>query len=124
MEYLRGKVNNIQYVIPQDGLVKVENKEILVLWDGANAGEIIYSKKGYLSSTMAIIEPLNHTIQKEFLYFLLKNHEKKLKDFAGGTTIPHLDPDVLLHSSFFILHSFINSSNRHRRFSHPQNGIN
>src|SRR5690554_3672809 len=50
MEYLRGKLTIPSYVLPQENLIEVENDELLILWDGANAGEVMKSKKGVLSS--------------------------------------------------------------------------
>lgn len=102
MDYLRGRDKDIKYVDENDSLIFVQEKDILVLWDGANAGEIMLAKAGFLSSTMAKISSKTDKIENQFLFYLLKNFETTLKDFSGGTTIPHLDPEILLHSSFFI----------------------
>lgn len=102
MDYLRGRDKDVKYADYNESLVLVKESEILILWDGANAGEIMQSKTGFLSSTMARITSINNNLTNCFLFYLLKNFESVLKDFAGGTTIPHLDPHVLLHSSFFI----------------------
>jgi restriction endonuclease S subunit len=102
MDYLRGRDKDVKYVDFDENLVPVKENEILILWDGANAGEIMESKVGFLSSTMAKISSKNEKLANHYLFYQLKNFEKVLKDFAGGTTIPHLDPQVLLHSSFFI----------------------
>ncbi len=98
MDILRDKSSNINYVENSDGLLMVREGDILVLWDGANAGEIIKAKDGYLSSTMAVLKPKNKKFRKPYLYYLLKSKERSLKDFAGGTTIPHLDPQSLIYS--------------------------
>ena len=98
MDILRDKSSNINYVENSDGLLMVREGDILVLWDGANAGEIIKAKDGYLSSTMAVLKPKNKKFRKPYLYYLLKSRERSLKDFAGGTTIPHLDPQSLIYS--------------------------
>ncbi len=101
MDYLRGKAEVIQYVEPNEELKLVENDEILVLWDGANAGEILKSKKGYISSTMAAIEPDEKYFIKDFFYYFLKSLEKDLKQLSTGTTIPHLNQDYLFGSHFY-----------------------
>lgn len=101
MDYLRGKAEVIQYVEPNEELKLVENDEILILWDGANAGEILKSKKGYISSTMAVIEPDEKYFIKDFFYYFLKSHEKDLKQLSTGTTIPHLNQDYLFGSHFY-----------------------
>ncbi|NLK81426.1 MAG: restriction endonuclease subunit S [Bacteroidales bacterium] len=102
MDYLRYRDKDIKYPQLDDDLIFIDKNEILVLWDGANAGEIIKSRKGILSSTMAHITSRHKSLKNNFLYYLLKNHEQVLKEFAGGTTIPHLSPSSLLHFSFFI----------------------
>ncbi len=102
MDYLRNRDKNIKYVKDKNKLVVVRENEILILWDGANAGEIIKSKKGVVSSTMAVVSSRNKCLDNNFLYYSLKNIETILKDFSSGTTIPHLDTNKLLHSSFFI----------------------
>lgn len=101
MDYLRGKAEVIQYVEPNEELKLVENDEILILWDGANAGEILKSKKDYISSTMAVIEPDEKYFIKDFFYYFLKSHEKDLKQLSTGTTIPHLNQDYLFGSHFY-----------------------
>lgn len=96
MDYLRGRDGKTtMYPSSIDGLELIDENEILVLWDGANAGEFLLSKKGYLGSTMAkiTVNPLKY--DKQYFYFLLKTIEKVSKDYANGTTIPHFDSKVL-----------------------------
>lgn len=102
MEYLRGKQSVPNYVFPQENLIVVEENELLILWDGANAGEIMKSRKGYLSSTMAVIRISEKHFNKNFFYHFLKWLEKELKIFANGTTIPHLDSGVLIDNHYSI----------------------
>lgn len=96
MDYLRGRDGKTtMYPTSIDGLELIDENEILVLWDGANAGEFMLSQKGYLGSTMAkiTVNPLKY--DKKYFYFLLKTIEKVSKDYANGTTIPHFDSKVL-----------------------------
>ncbi len=102
MEFLREKNSTVNYVIPQKNLVVIADGELLVLWDGANAGEILIGKKGYLSSTMAVIKAKASLLNKSFFFFFLKSLEKSFKDFSNGTTIPHFAPDVLTGEIFGI----------------------
>ena len=95
MEYLRGKTDMPIYVLPQKNLVETNEKDILILWDGANAGEVIMSKKGYLSSTMAVLNVSKNIFETEFWYYFLKSNERLFKLDADGTTIPHFDPTLL-----------------------------
>lgn len=96
MDYLRGRDGKMtMYPSSIDGLELIEENEILVLWDGANAGEFMLSRKGYLGSTMAKITVNPSKYDKFYFYFLLKTIEKASKDYANGTTIPHFDSKVL-----------------------------
>lgn len=97
MDYLREREGkDTMYPKNSSGLLKIGDNEIIVLWDGANAGEFIYSKKGYLGSTMAIIQCNNHIVAKNYMYYLLKGIEYDSKYFANGTTIPHFDSTTIM----------------------------
>ena len=67
--------------------------DILLLWDGSNAGEFLRAKQGAVSSTVALIEPKN--VAKEFLFFACKARERELKDQTVGMGIPHVSGDKL-----------------------------
>lgn len=101
MDYLRDR-NDKQVVYPNnpDGLPLMNEGDILVLWDGANAGEFIKSKRGYLGSTMAKISFDEEIYDKSYLYYLLCSIEPISKEFANGTTIPHFDSKVLLDYAY------------------------
>src|SRR5690554_1485990 len=93
MDFLRGEPRQILYVDDTDGYVKVDENEILLLWDGSNAGEFILSKRGILSSTMAVIY-LNN-IKKRYSWYYLKNFEPRLKENTIGMGIPHVNGEEL-----------------------------
>jgi len=101
MDYLRGVSKQIYYVPNFDKYIVVEDNEILLLWDGSNAGEFLWSKKGVLSSTMAVVKP-NNEINKQFLFYRFKDFERYLKDITVGMGIPHVNPQEFLNFSFFI----------------------
>ncbi len=101
MDYLRGESKKIYYVPDYEKYILIEDKEILLLWDGSNAGEFLWSKKGVLSSTMAVVKP-NDTINKQFLFYRFKDFERYLKDITVGMGIPHVNPQEFLNFSFFI----------------------
>lgn len=98
MDYLRSRDNKfVKYPISSVGLFKIEEFEALVLWDGANAGEFILSKKGYLGSTMAKISGYRKYYNNLYFYYFLKMLEPTSKNFANGTTIPHFDASILIN---------------------------
>src|SRR5680860_369546 len=90
MEVLRCNPKHIYYVKDYDNNVIVtKSDQILVLWDGSNAGEFHKSKNGILSSTMALISPKNS--ENNFNWFFFKSFERLLKENCNGMGIPHVD---------------------------------
>lgn len=101
MDYIRSRDNKTcLYPSSTEGLVPISNDDILVLWDGANAGEIVKAKKGFLSSTMAVLDFDKKIGLRQYLFYLLKQMEPIFKTFANGTTIPHFDSSVLLEYKY------------------------
>ena len=97
MDYIRSRENKTcLYPSSTEGLVPINDNDMLVLWDGANAGEIVKAKKGFLSSTMAVLDFDKKIGSHQYLFYLLKQMEPIFKTFANGTTIPHFDSSILL----------------------------
>lgn len=92
MEYLRGYTEASQYVRAQ-GMVTADEHDVLLLWDGSNAGEFLRAKRGAVSSTAAIVTPLE--FDRTFLFWLCKAAEPILKTFTNGMGIPHVDGEFL-----------------------------
>ena len=93
MDFLRGNPKQILYVENADNYVRVEENEILLLWDGSNAGEFLLSKKGILSSTMAVLNIKD--IQNGFSWYFFKHFESNLKESTIGMGIPHVNGEEL-----------------------------
>ena len=94
-EYLR-KGTNIQYVDNQNSDYLIANfGDILLLWDGANAGEFFISKEGVVSSTMALLKKINQNDIDLFLKYFLKSIEKYLRSSTTGMGIPHINSQIL-----------------------------
>lgn len=101
MDVLRDRTNKTtMYPTSVNDLVKVGNGDILVLWDGANAGEVLLAKDGYLSSTMARFGFDTNKLDSRYWFYFLKGLEPILKEFAGGTTIPHLDSSKIMEEAY------------------------
>ena len=93
-EYLRNnKVTN--FVNPSQDVILVNNGDLILLWDGSNAGEFFWGKQGVLSSTMVKIKQKERKYNQKFLFYLLKTKENFLKGQTKGTGIPHVDKVVL-----------------------------
>ena len=76
-------------------VVLVNNEDLLLLWDGSNAGEFFLGRKGVLSSTMVIFKLKEKKCVGRFLFYLLKTKENYIQGQTKGTGIPHVDGDVL-----------------------------
>jgi len=100
MDYLRDSSKQVFYVENPEEYVIVNDNDILLLWDGSNAGEFIKSKKGVLSSTMAALT-LNE-IDKDYTFHYLKTFEKYLKESTIGMGIPHVNGEEFKNSLFVL----------------------
>lgn len=97
VENLRGKQKNIQYVKDWQTCKLIDDNDLLLLWDGANAGEFMKGKKGVLSSTMAKLL-FHKKITKEFGWYLFIRYEKEIREVTIGMGIPHVNGQDLKNS--------------------------
>ncbi len=100
MEFLRKKYKKIFYIEDTSDLIRVSEGDILLLWDGANAGEFISAQDGYLASTMAVIKFSG--VEKNYAKHFLVLIEKELRSQTNGMGIPHVSGS-LFENLFFIL---------------------
>jgi len=107
-KFLRGE-ENIIGKFGQEAGVFVKEDDIVILWDGANSGEVFKGKSGVLASTMCRVE-FDDSFNKGFLYLVLKAREDELKDSKSGTDDRHLDKDYFY--SFPIQHPSIKEQSR------------
>ena len=98
-EYLRGRNNETLYCNIYEA--EIVNDDVVVLWDGSNAGEIFFAKDGAIASNMAKIE-IDEKSHKRFFYYYLKLYEPILKYQIKGSGIPHVEKDIfgLLPNTF------------------------
>lgn len=92
-EYLRTGITE-NYVVSLKGLVEVEDGDLLLLWDGANAGEFFLGRKGALGSTFAKIERITDD-NYNYIKYYAKAYEKYLKTMTIGMGIPHVSSGIL-----------------------------
>jgi len=96
MEYLRNLTESPIYVRMNDeSIVLINEDDLLILWDGSKAGEIVKAKYGALSSTMGKIHILKKEFDLNYVSYYLKNSERYLQDNTVGMGIPHVDGDIL-----------------------------
>lgn len=94
-EYLRGN-STPNYIPDFSTKVEVNDNDLLLLWDGSNAGEFFKGKKGILSSTMVKFDFDKLEYNPDFLFYQLKAFEGYLKAQTNGSGIPHVDKEILL----------------------------
>lgn len=92
MEYLRGD-SEASILVSSEGVVTASEQDILLLWDGSNAGEFLRAKFGVVSSTVALVRPTR--FDRKFLFWICKAAEPVVKTFTNGMGIPHVDGEFL-----------------------------
>lgn len=87
--------NLLRYTDDQSG-TSVFPSDVLIAWDGANAGTIGYGKAGYIGSTIARLRiSEKEKIFTPFLGTFLKSKFDYLRQTATGATIPHINRKAL-----------------------------
>lgn len=92
MEYIRGE-DEARNFVPSKGMLLALDADVILLWDGSNAGEFFKAKFGAISSTTALVRP--YYLTKNYLFWVCKAVEPILKTFTNGMGIPHVDGEFL-----------------------------
>ncbi len=71
-----------------------EDKDLLMVWDGARCGLIGKAKKGAVGSTLMKILP-RENIHKEYMYHFINSKFWTLNTKPKGVGIPHIEPTLL-----------------------------
>lgn len=87
---------NLKYAENNKSNVLCTKNDILIAWDGANAGTIGYNLEGAVGSTLAkLVINNNYQIAPSFLGRFLQTKSKSLRDNCTGATIPHISKSEL-----------------------------
>lgn len=81
--------NLIKYTHDDKGTL-AERSDVIIAWDGANAGTIGYGLKGLIGSTLARISIVSSEIYTEYLGRFLQSKFKEIRNNCTGATIPHV----------------------------------
>jgi len=85
----------IRYTDDASGIEAISD-DVLIAWDGANAGTIGYGKNGYIGSTIARLRVrADIRVFTPFLGMYLKSKFDYLRQTATGATIPHINRSAL-----------------------------
>lgn len=82
---------HIKYTDDKSGIL-ANGEDVLIAWDGANAGTIGFGKTGYIGSTIALLRKNNpDKFSTVFIGKFLQSKFDFLRSKATGATIPHID---------------------------------
>ncbi len=79
----------IKYAIDKSGTLAQET-DVLIAWDGANAGTVSFGLEGYIGSTIAILRPFQNNVFTPYLGYFLQSKFLEIQDNTTGATIPHV----------------------------------
>lgn len=75
--------------------VSVFPTDVIIAWDGANAGRVGADMEGVIGSTLARLRPHENGIVGKYLFRFLQANEAEIKSKRTGATIPHVNGQEL-----------------------------
>lgn len=101
LNYLRNdSIDFVDYADASDKSQCCDVNDILIIWDGAGVGEILKSRVGVLSSTLAKLIVNERIVSKGYFWYYRNAIDYVLKKNPTGMGIPHLNPLVLNNMKF------------------------
>jgi len=82
--------DTMKYAVPDSKNVLCQSNDILIAWDGANAGTVGYGLSGVIGSTLAKLSLKNNKVHIPYAGKFLQSKFKYLRDNCTGATIPHI----------------------------------
>lgn len=86
---------NLKNCIPNIKSVYVKKSDLIIAWDGANAGTVGVGLEGVIGSTLARLELKNNKVNPCYAARFLQSKFQYLRDNCTGATIPHISKTVL-----------------------------
>ncbi len=86
---------NIKFCSPSDSNILCNQDDVLIAWDGANAGTVGFGVEGVMGSTIARLRPKNEDFISEYVGLLLQSKFDFFQRTATGATIPHVSRKAL-----------------------------
>ncbi|MCW3491335.1 restriction endonuclease subunit S [Dethiobacter alkaliphilus] len=83
--------DNIKFCEANAKYVTANEEDIIIAWDGANAGTVGFGLSGAIGSTLAKIRINNEILDPRFVGLLLRSKFKYLRNSCTGATIPHIN---------------------------------
>ncbi|GAJ00414.1 unnamed protein product, partial [marine sediment metagenome] len=85
----------LKYCVKNPKNVLCDPSDILIAWDGANAGTIGYGLKGAIGSTIAKLSTERKDVFIPYVGKFLQSKSKYLRERCTGATIPHISRNEL-----------------------------
>ena len=85
----------IKYTDDRQGTF-VNPEDLIIAWDGANAGTIGYGLKGLIGSTLARLHIVKDGVDTQYLGRFLQSRFTEIRSNCTGATIPHVSKSHLL----------------------------
>ena len=85
----------LKYCNKEENYVYVDPNDIVIAWDGANAGTVGYGLDGAIGSTLAKLEVKTEEIFVPFVALYLQTKFNYFQSTATGATIPHISRKAL-----------------------------
>jgi type I restriction enzyme S subunit len=90
---LRGQ-GPLRYTSDKSGL-SVTTEDIVVAWDGANAGTVGFGLEGTAGSTLAVLRPVSDAVFAPYAGRYLQSKFASLSRATDGAAVPHLNRRLL-----------------------------
>lgn len=87
--------DNIKYCDVSNKYVYATTDDVIIAWDGANAGTIGYNLEGAVGSTLAVLKRKREGFLINYIAHFLQSKSQFLRDNCTGATIPHISRNVL-----------------------------
>jgi type I restriction enzyme, S subunit len=82
---------NTELVFTNEKGVPCTKNDVLIAWDGANAGKVGIGLEGVIGSTIAKMEVIDKRLSPQFFYWFLSSSFEQIKRQRTGATIPHVN---------------------------------
>jgi type I restriction enzyme S subunit len=73
----------------------VNEDDLIIAWDGANAGKVGVGFNGVIGSTLARLSLKTNNVEPRFLFWYLESQNDIIKSQRTGATIPHVNGNAL-----------------------------
>jgi len=87
--------NALNSLFTNESGVFVDEDDLIIAWDGANAGKVGVGFNGVIGSTLARMKIHSNKSDPKFLFWFLESNFELIKSQRTGATIPHVNGAAL-----------------------------